>query len=329
MNMRVALGIPPIGLPMDFCTEVVRRAEERGFEAISVGEAWGVETCTMVGALLARSQRIHIGTGIVSIYLRPPTLTAMQAATLDLIAPGRARLGLGVSTQNINAFHGVPWDHPVSRTREYVEILRRVLTGERVTYNGKFYRPRGFQLSMAPAERMPIYLAAVNPQMLQLAGEIADGVLLAWLPARQVADSLAEIAKGAARAGRSLSDIDIGCYIHTAVTSNREQTLQQLRRVLVGYCQANTYIQGFRHFGYGDILEEVHHYWKAGNRPGAEAAIPERMIEELYVFGTAAECRAHIDRFRQAGIQLPVVAVPPSSRMPEETFNHLVDAFAQ
>jgi len=329
MNRRVALGIPPIGLPMDFCTEVVRRAEERGFEAISVGEAWGVETCTMVGALLARSQRIQMSTGIVSIYLRPPTLTAMQAATLDLIAPGRVRLGLGVSTQNINSFHGVSWDHPVSRTREYVEILRRVLAGERVTYNGQFYQPRGFQLSMVPSQRMPIYLAAVNPQMLQLAGEVADGVLLAWLPARQVPHSLAEIAKGAARAGRSLSDIDIGCYIHTAVTNNREQTLQQLRRVLVGYCQANTYIQGFRHFGYGDILDEVHHHWKAGDRPAAEAAIPERMIEELYVFGTVDECRAHIDRFRQAGIQLPVVAVPPSSRMPEEMFNHLVDAFAQ
>jgi probable F420-dependent oxidoreductase len=314
---------------MDFCTDVVRRAEERGFETISIGEAWGIETCTMVGALLARSQRIHISTGIVSIYLRPPTLTAMQAATLDLIAPGRTRLGLGVSTQNINAFHGIPWDYPVSRTREYVAILRRVLAGERVTYEGKFYRPHGFQLSMAPSQRMPIYLAAVNPQMLQLAGEIADGVLMAWVPARQVPHSLAEIAKGAARAGRSVSEIDIGCYIHAAVTTDREQTLQQLRRVLVGYCQANTYIQGFRHFGYGDILDEVHRYWKAGDRPGAEAAIPERMIEELYVVGSPAECREHLARFQQAGIQLPVVAVPPSSRMPEESFYRLVDAFAQ
>ena len=99
--------------------------------------------------------------------------------------------------------------------------------------------------------------------------------------------------------------------------------------MLVGYCQANTYIQGFRHFGYGDILEEVHHHWKAGDRPRAEAAISERMIEELYVFSTADECRAHIERFRDAGIQLPVVAVPPSSRMPEDAFARLVDTFAQ
>src|SRR5262245_43495262 len=327
--MRVGLGIPPVGLPIDLCSDIVRRAEERGFDSIWVGEAWGTETCTLAGALLARSRRIHVGTGIVSLYLRPPTLTAMQAATLDIVAPGRACLGLGVSTRNINTFHGIPWDHPVSRTREYVTILRRVLTGERVTYEGKFYRPRGFQLSLTPPSHVPIYLAAVNPLMLQLAGELTDGIMLAWLPARQVPASLAEIAKGAARAGRSLSDIDIGCYIHTAVTRDREQTLKQLRRVLVGYCQANTYIQGFRHFGYGDILDEVHSHWKAGDRPGAEAAIPERMVEELYVFGTAEECRAHIDRFRQAGIQLPVVAVPPSSRMPEEAFHSLVDTFAQ
>ena len=93
--MRVALGIPPIGLPMDFCTEVVRRAEERGFEAISVGEAWGVETCTMVGALLARSQRIHISTGIVSIYLRPPTLDRHASGDLgfDCSRTGASRLG--------------------------------------------------------------------------------------------------------------------------------------------------------------------------------------------------------------------------------------------
>ena len=108
--MRIGLGLPPLGMAMDLCSEIVQRAESAGFDSVWVGEAWGTETCTMVGALLARSQRIHIGTGIVSLYLRPPTLTAMQAATLDLIAPGRARLGLGVSTRNINTFHGLDWD---------------------------------------------------------------------------------------------------------------------------------------------------------------------------------------------------------------------------
>src|SRR5262247_3397730 len=135
-TMRVGLGIPPVGLPIDLCIDVVQQAEERGFETISVGEAWGTETCTLAAALLARSKRIHVGTGIVSLYLRPPTLPEMQAATLDLIAPGRVRLGLGVSTRNINTFHGIPWDHPVSRTREYVLIVRQVLAGERVTYKG-------------------------------------------------------------------------------------------------------------------------------------------------------------------------------------------------
>jgi alkanesulfonate monooxygenase SsuD/methylene tetrahydromethanopterin reductase-like flavin-dependent oxidoreductase (luciferase family) len=176
---------------------------------------------------------------------------------------------------------------------------------------------------------MPIYLAAVNPQMLQLAGEVADGVLLAWLPARQLPLSIAEIAKGAARAGRSLSDIDIGCYIHTAVTNNREQTLKQLRRVLVGYCQANTYIQGFRHFGYGDILEEVHRYWRAGNRALAEAAIPDQMVDELYVLGTPEECRAHVERFRQAGLQLPVLAAPPTSQITKDDFSRLIETFSK
>src|SRR5262245_42555882 len=267
--MRIGMGIPPIGLSIGWCTDIVCQAEERGFDSVWVGEAWGTETSTLAAALLARSQRIHVGTGIVSLYLRPPTLTAMQAATLDLIAPGRTRLGLGVSTRNINTFHGIPWDHPVSRTREYVTILRNVLAGERITYAGQSYRPQGFQLSMPAPTHLPIYLAAVNPKMLQLAGEMADGILLAWLPASQVPHSIAEVARGAERVGRKLSDVTIGCYVHTAVTHDREQTFKQLRRVLVGYCQANTYIQGFRRFGYGDILNEVHHHWRAGDRASA------------------------------------------------------------
>ena len=327
--MRMGLGLPPLGIAMDICAEIVQRAESANFDSVWVGEAWGTETCTMVGALLARSQRIHIGTGIVSLYLRPPTLTAMQAATLDLIAPGRARLGLGVSTRNINTFHGLPWDFPLARTREYVALLRRLLAGERVSYEGRFYRPHEFQLSVPAPQQLPIYLAAVNPKMLQLAGEIADGVQLAWLPARQVPHSLAEIAKGAQRAGRRLEDIDVGCYIHTMVTDDRERTLEQLRRILVGYCQANTYIQGFRRFGYGEILDQVHTYWKAGDRAQAQAAIPDTMVEDLYIFGTAEECHAQLNAFTQAGLNLAVVAAPPTSRLTPDDLRTLVDAFAQ
>lgn len=327
--MRIGLGLPPLGMAMDLCTEIVQRAESANFDSVWVGEAWGTETCTMVGALLARSQRIHVGTGIVSLYLRPPTLTAMQAATLDLIAPGRARLGLGVSTRNINTFHGLAWDFPLTRTREYVALLRRLLAGERVSHEGRFYRPHGFQLSVPAPHRLPIYLAAVNPKMLQLAGEIADGVQLAWLPARQVPHSLAEIATGARRAGRRLEDIDVGCYIHTMVTGDRERTLEQMRRILAGYCQANTYIQGFRRFGYGEIVDQVHACWKAGDRAQAQAAIPDTMVEDLYIFGTAEECHTQLRAFTQAGLSLAVVAALPSSRLTPDELRTLVDAFAQ
>lgn len=327
--MRIGLGLPPLGMAMDLCTEIVQRAESANFDSVWVGEAWGTETCTMVGALLARSQRIHVGTGIVSLYLRPPTLTAMQAATLDLIAPGRARLGLGVSTRNINTFHGLAWDFPLTRTREYVALLRRLLAGERVSHEGRFYRPHGFQLSVPAPHQLPIYLAAVNPKMLQLAGEIADGVQLAWLPARQVPYSLAEIATGARRAGRRLEDIDVGCYIHTMVTGDRERTLEQMRRILAGYCQANTYIQGFRRFGYGEIVDQVHACWKAGDRAQAQAAIPDTMVEDLYIFGTAEECHTQLRAFTQAGLSLAVVAALPSSRLTPDELRTLVDAFAQ
>ena len=327
--MRIGLGLPPTGHRFEVYKAVARQAEDSGFESLWCGEAWGTETSTLVTAFLAWTRRMSVGTGIVSLYLRPPTLTAMQAASMDLVAPGRARLGIGVSTRNINAFHGIPWDHPVARTREYVDVLRRVLAGERVTHAGRFYRPQGFRLSATLSQRVPIYLAAVNPRMLRLAGEIADGVLLAWLPARQVAASVAEIAKGAARAGRRVEDIDIGCYVHTLVKPDRERALAQLRHVLVGYCQANTYIQGFRRFGYRDVLDEVLARWQAGDRAGAEQAIPDRMVEELFVFGTLAECHAQLGRFVDAGVQHPIVAAPPTSRLTGDDLHALVAAFAQ
>ena len=103
--MRMGLGLPPTGLSFDLYQTIAQKAEEHGFESLWVGEAWGTETSTIVSAFLASTQRIHVGTGIISLYLRPPTLTAMQAASMDLIAPGRARLGIGVSTQNINTMH--------------------------------------------------------------------------------------------------------------------------------------------------------------------------------------------------------------------------------
>lgn len=327
--MRIGLGLPPTGHHFEVYKAVARQAEDSGFESLWCGEAWGTETSTLVTAFLAWTQRMSVGTGIVSLYLRPPTLTAMQAASMDLVAPGRARLGIGVSTRNINAFHGIPWDHPVARTREYVDVLRRVLAGERVTHAGRFYRPQGFRLSATLSQKVPIYLAAVNPRMLRLAGEIADGVLLAWLPARQVAASVAEIAKGAALAGRRVEDIDIGCYVHTLVKPNREQALAQLRHVLVGYCQANTYIQGFRRFGYGDVLDEILARWQAGDRRGAEQAIPDRMVEELFVFGTPVDCHAQLGRFVDAGVQHPIVAAPPTSQLTGDDLHALVAAFAQ
>lgn len=327
--MRMGLGLPPTGHHFEVYKEVALKAEERGFESLWFGEAWGTETSTLVSAFLAATQRIHVGTGIISLYLRPPTLTAMQAASMDLVAPGRARLGIGVSTRNINTFHGIAWDRPVARTREYVDIVRRILAGERVTRSDGFYRPQGFRLSLSLSGAMPIYLAAVNPRMLQLAGEVADGVLLAWLPARQIPHSLAEIAKGAERAGRSLSEIDIGCYIHTLVKQDRERALKQLRHVLVGYCQANTYIQGFRRFGYSDVLDEVHARWRAGDRKGAEEAIPDSMVEELFVFGPPEDCRSQLSHFIDTGVQQPIVASPPTSQITGEDLHTLVETFGQ
>src|SRR5262245_59972317 len=314
---RRIVGMPRLGaaVPLQHLSPAqqvayIRHAEVQGYDSAWVPEVMGTDAFTVLAAASQMTQRLRLGTGIVPIYTRTPTTLAMSIATLDALSGGRAVLGLGVSSEVIiGAWHGLPVPKPLGAMREAVEIIRRLLRNERVTVEGQTFRVRNLRPNVpVPAERtIPIYLAALNPGMLRLAGEIADGVILNWLPAAHVPRAIAAIAAGAQRAGRALADIDIACFIRVCVTDDIDAARQWMRRELTGYAIVDAYHAYFTACGFGADSTACREAWQQGDRTGATQCISETMVHALAAIGSPTACRAQLAAFTDAGVTLPIV----------------------
>jgi alkanesulfonate monooxygenase SsuD/methylene tetrahydromethanopterin reductase-like flavin-dependent oxidoreductase (luciferase family) len=195
----------------------------------------------------------------------------------------------------------------IQQMREAVQIIRMAAAGERVNFDGKFYRLKNFRLAIpAPSPPPRIYLAALGPRMCELAGELADGVLLNWIPPSAVGASLRQVEAGAKRAGRSRSDVDVAVYVRTCVTDEREPVREALARDITGYAIVNAYARFFEECGFSEEVEAVNAAWKAGDRAGAVKAISDRVLDGLGAVGSANLCRAQMDAFACEGV-VPVV----------------------
>ena len=310
MSGRLGIAVPiqhPLTAPE--CVDLAQRAEAAGYESIWIPEVVGTDAFTLMTAMVGVTTRLHVGTGIVPIFTRTPSLMAMTAASIAQLAPGRVRVGLGISTPNIiQNWHGMAYDKPLARLREYVTIIRKALAGERISQAHGAYPLRNFRLGLSVSPpAIPLYIAALNPRMLQLAGELADGVLLNWIPEGQVAWALEHLRAGANRAGHTLADLDVACLVRTCVTDDLAAARQWLRRELTGYAIVEAYQRYFQHLGFGSETQAINAQWQAGNRAGAVAAVSDTMTERLAVFGSAAQCRARLAGFVEAGVNLPIV----------------------
>lgn len=300
--------IPQRGISMASYIRMAQVAEEQGYDSLWGGESNGLELFTFLGALLSQTQRIKVAPGIASIFTRTPAFMTMSMATLHAIAPHRTLLGLGVSTRIIvGNWHGLTWDHPLERTAEYVQLVRQGLRGERLMHQGAYYHSENFRLGVEPPGDVPVYLAAVNPKMLRLAGAIADGVLLTWVPLENVSQVVAEIRAGAQQAGRDPDAVDIALYLRTCVTEDRQAALEWLRRDITGYTVADVYSRVFRRFGFQSEVDTMQQAWQQGKRQEALEHISDRMVEAMGIIGSAAECARRIRQFITAGVDLPIV----------------------
>jgi len=306
--MAMDIALTGLALPLAEFTALARESEARGYRTAWVGEASGAEAIVLSTLIATHTSKIGIANGVIPVQTRTPIVYGQAAATLAHLAPGRFGLGLGLSSEIIvGQWHGLPFTPSIQQMREAVQIIRLAASGERVTFEGKFYRLKNFRLAIpAPSPPPRIYLAALGPRMCELAGEIADGVLLNWLPPSAVPVCVRHVETGAKRAGRSLSEIDVAVYVRTCVTEEAASVREALARDITGYAIVSVYARFFTECGFGAEVEAVNSAWKAGDRAGAVKGISERVLDGLGAVGSAAACREQISAFARTGAT-PVV----------------------
>jgi probable F420-dependent oxidoreductase len=310
------LGITiPLGAPLPAHATLLPRLAEAGY-----GEFWSSETAAFDAFTpLAHAAAIlpplaRLGTAIAGVMTRGPALLAMTAAAVADAAPGRFSLGVGAASPAIvTQWNGVPYERPVSRVHEAITFLRGALAGEKL--------PNGFRLERPPAQPPPILIAALRPAMLRLAGSLGDGAILNWLSASDVERVVPLV--HAAGTGRT-----IVARLFVCVTDDPVPVRAAARRLVTGYLTVPGYADFHRWLGRDRLLEPMWQAWASGDRRGAVAAVPEAVLDELFVIGTPAECAAHIHRYVHSGVDVPVLSFLPLDPSRDELTDTLAVAEA-
>lgn len=299
---RWALSLPLDGFTLAEHADIAREAERLGYS-----DGWSLEVdgldCFSPLAVVASATRMRVGTAIANVYTRGPATLAMCAAGIAEIAPGRFCLGIGAGSQPIvETWNGGQFSRPLVRVREMVEFLRRALAGERVVFHGETFTVEGFRLSRPPAAPIPIQVAALRPGMLRVAGTVADGAILNWLSAEDVRKSVAVVREAAVQTGRDPEALEITARLFVCPDPPTQEAEIGVRRHINTYLNVPVYQAFQRWLGRGEALTPMWQAWSSGDRKGAVAAIPEQVINDLIVRGSAADMRAHILRYLEAGV---------------------------
>jgi probable F420-dependent oxidoreductase len=303
-----------MALGAQFGLESAHVAADLGMDSMWTAEVTGQEAFGLLGAVAASEPRLGLGTGVLALQLRTPMLAAMGAATLQSLVPDRpVYLGIGISSPVVvGRWHGADYgDRPVAQTREYLELVRACLSGEKVDHEGDFYRTSKFRLGVRLEERRPeLVLGALNARMLRTAGELADGVLLNYLPATAVPWCIERVREGEAAAGREPGSCTVHAYVHVGVC-DRDGAADAARKDLFSYGVVGAYAQAFRRAGFDDEIDALEAAHAKGDRDGAVAAISDRMVDAIDICGDAATVAAAVDAYRAAGVDHPVVMPLP------------------
>ena len=331
--MRIGLGINYAGGFKEVAAEVAD-LERAGLDIVFVPEAYSFDAVSALGYLAAKTERVQLASGILQLYTRTPTLTAMTAAGLDYVSDGRYILGLGASgPQVIEGFHGVPYDAPIGRTREVVEICRRVWRRERLTFEGKHYTiplpaERGtglgkpLKLINHPVrERVPVLLAALGPKNVQLAAEIAEG----WQPIFFLPEKAREVwgeslAAGKAKRDPALGELEVFAGPALAIGENVEGLLEFVKPHLALYIggmgakEKNFYHALAAKYGYGAAANRIQELYLAGEKEAAAKAVPDELVRDVSLIGSAGFVKERVAAFAEAGVTVlnvvPMAATP-------------------
>ncbi|MCH2509016.1 MAG: LLM class flavin-dependent oxidoreductase [Dehalococcoidia bacterium] len=314
--------------PQDY-QELSSQAEKNGFEAVWVPEGGGRDSLTSLATIAMKTDAVKLGTGILPIFARTPTNTAMGAAGMAAVSDGRFLLGLGVGhAPTVESRDGIPFKQPMTRMRETIQIIKALLSGEEVNFTGKQFKITGASMGAAtPKTKVPIYIAALGPQMLEMVGELADGVLMNWTAVDYLGEAIGHIKRGAEKAGRDPNEIDIAGYVRVAVGDNLTESRDSLRRQVARYASNPFYRNFFAQTGFDKEMSAAAAALADGNLDKAADSITEEMQDQVAIVGTVEECRAALEKRRAAGLQLPVIA-PFAVGDNMASHRHVIEAMA-
>lgn len=332
---RPDFAIPTVKIPHQpagfdsALARLTRRAEDAGYQRVWILESTDREAFSQAALLALSSSHITVGTNIVSFFSHTPTLLAMGALSISEISGGRFILGMGPGgTEIIRDGHGIPFERPLSRAREAVTIARRLLSGERFSFEGSHFDiRRDFRLRFPPGDDVPIYLSAINPKMLQLAGEIADGVILTHIPLEAVGSVKENIEIGARRADRDPSDVHLLSNLPVGV--EEEEAIFALKRSLCLYLASGTFDWFVGHTEWGPLRERIRDMWWEGRRDEAAHIAEDSFVESFGLGYSEDVIRQRIGRYLELGI-VPIL-YPYGIRKGKEDddLSHLLDLGAQ
>ncbi len=317
-----------------------QEAERLGVDTVWSAEAWIHDAITPLAFLAGKVERMRLGTGIMQVGTRTPALAAMTAMTMAALTKGRFILGVGTSgPQVVEGWHGIPFARPVARTREYVEVIRRAVSGEPLEYEGEFYHlplPGGDGKALRPTGAatpdVPIWIASIGPKNLELTGELADGWLGTVFIPEQAEQFFSHIRAGAERAGRSFDEIETQAGAGVWFTDDVEEALKVLRVGVafslggMGSRQHNFYNAAYSRQGYADEAKEVQRLWLEGRRDEAREAVPLELAQKVNLVGTEEMVKERLRIYRDAGVDMLFLS-PRGDTVEErlETLGRVVD----
>ena len=269
-------------LPMDAIPELARQAEAHGFDCAWGGEANNKDPTVMLSAIAAVTRQLKVGSAIYHILGRTPATLALQAMGLDELTGGRFLLGIGSSNPTIAKWHGQTFDHPLGRVREYIDIVRAAMRGEKLAFDGKYFTAQNFKMAFKPSGRtIPIYLAAFGSQMTRLAGRLTDGVLINMANPTEIRRIAEEVRAGAIEAGKDPAKMEIICKIRCSIAPNYDTARDALSHALTYYALADYYRDLLGRMGFAGEVEAMRGAWKSGGFHAARKLVSDRMFSSL------------------------------------------------
>ena len=292
-------------------------------DTVWIPETWGMENFSMLSLACVENKFSKIGSSIINIYSRSPSLIAMGAATVDTISNKRFVLGLGTSTKPlIEDFHGDKFEKPVKRMKEYVEIIRLILTGKTINYSGEIFSLKDFSLLIKPPRNIiPIYLAAVNQKMVELAWEIADGVIFYLRLKNEIKSTIARM--------KNQKKIDTTLQSITCIHDDSEKANFRAKKTIAFYVSVGKIYREFlAQNGFKNETKNIFEEYKKTGLTNNHEFVPESMVNELCISGTPNECKKQLKQFRETGINLPIIQFNPIDNV-QDSFDLVTSTFSE